>query len=198
VRCVPALSLSADTKHARKEKKERGENTERRFALSRTGIRFYIVFLFLYIIRYYIHTNKRVIISETTQIIRRCSRSLNENTREVTLTLCTQKRVSSLYRSFLNACVSSFWYLAALRTNALGGSESVRFEYILLAFSDVPIVSKLCGALTSDEMSADIFLYTHKTNRTKIVRIEPHTGEISGQNSCDCGKVSEIGRPGFG
>ena len=49
-----------------------------------------------------------------------------------------------------------------MRTNALGGSESVRFEYILLAFSDVPIVSKLCGALTSDEMSADIFLYTIK------------------------------------
>ena len=34
-----------------------------------------------------------------------CSRSLNENTREVTLTLCTQKRVSSFYRSFLNAFV---------------------------------------------------------------------------------------------
>ena len=93
--------------------------------------------------------------------------------------------------------MSSFWYLAALGTNAFGGSESVRFEYILLAFSDVPIVSKLCGALC-EEMSADIFLYTYKTNRTKIVRIEPHTGEISGQNSCDCGKVSEIGRPGFG
>ena len=57
--------------------------------------------------------------------------------------------------------MSSFWYLAALRTNALGGSESVRFEYILLAFSDVPIVSKLCGALTSDEMSADIFIYIY-------------------------------------
>ena len=103
-----------------------------------------------------------------------------------------------LFLAFIFKRVSSFWCLAALRTNTLGGSESVRFEYSLLAFSDVPIVSKLCGALTSDEMSADIFLYTYKTNRTKIVRIEPHTGEISGQNSCDCGKVSEIGRPGFG
>ena len=97
-----------------------------------------------------------------------------------------------LFLALIFKRVSSFWCLAALRTNAFGGSESVRFEYILLAFSDVPIVSKLCGALTSEEMSADIFLYTHKTNRTKIVRIEPHTGEISGQNSCDCGKVSEI------
>ena len=111
MRCVPALSLSADTKHARKEKKERGENTERRFALSCTGIRFYIVFLFLYIIRYYTHKqtgnhlwndadNKKTLEKEIW-----CSRSLNENTREVTLTLCTQKRVSSLYRSFLNAFV---------------------------------------------------------------------------------------------
>ena len=194
--CVVFLLFQKRGHKTRERKRKREERTPNDVLLF-TSIRFYIVFLFLYII-YYTHTNKRVIISETTQIIRRCSRSLNENTREVTLTLCTQKRVSSLYRSFLNACVSSFWYLAALRTNALGGSESVRFEYILLAFSDVPIVSKLCGALTSDEMSADIFLYTYKTNRTKIVRIEPHTGEISGQNSCDCGKVSEIGRPGFG
>ena len=65
-----------------------------------------------------------------------------------------------LLLAFIFKRVSSFWCLAALRTNTLGGSESVRFEYILLAFSDVPIVSKLCGALTSDEMSADIFLYT--------------------------------------
>ena len=65
-----------------------------------------------------------------------------------------------LFSAIIFKRVSSFWCLAALRTNALGGSESVRFEYILLAFSDVPIVSKLCGALTSDEMSADIFLYT--------------------------------------
>ena len=64
-----------------------------------------------------------------------------------------------LFLAFIFKRASSFWCLSALRTNALGGSESVRFEYSLLAFSDVPIVSKLCGALC-DEMSADIFLYT--------------------------------------
>ena len=51
-------------------------------------------------------------------------------------------------------------------TNTFGGSESVRFEYILLAFSDVPIISKLCGAL-SDEMSADIFIYIYKTTEQR-------------------------------
>lgn len=150
----------ARTQNTRERKRKREERTPNDVLLFRVLVYDFISFSFFCISYVIIHTNKRVIISETTQIIRRCSRSLNENTREVTLTLCTQKRVSSLYRSFLNACVSSFWYLAALRTNALGGSESVRFEYILLAFSDVPIVSKLCGALTSDEMSADIFLYT--------------------------------------
>ena len=44
-----------------------------------------------------------------------------------------------LFLAFIFKRVSSFWCLAALRTNTLGGSESVRFEYILLAFSDVPI-----------------------------------------------------------
>lgn len=89
--------------HKTREKGKERERREHRTTFC-SFVYDFIAFLFLYIV-YYIHTNKRGIISETTQIIRRCSRSLNENTREVTLTLCTQKRVSSLYRSFLNAFV---------------------------------------------------------------------------------------------
>ena len=104
-RVVFLLFRYARTQNARERKRKREERTPNDVLLFRVLVYDFIVFLFLYIIRYYIHTNKRVIISETTQIIRRCSRSSNENTREVTLTLCTQKRVSSLYRSFLNAFV---------------------------------------------------------------------------------------------
>ena len=136
--CVPALSLSADTKRDNtKEKKRRKE--KQRFTLSCSSIRFYR-FLFLYII-YYIHTNKRVFISERTQIIRRLEKDIMQSQfkREHSRGNTNFIHKTLLFLAFIFNRVSSFWCLAALRTNTLGGSESVRFEYILLAFSDVPI-----------------------------------------------------------
>ena len=67
--CVPSLSLSADTKHGRKEKKERGENTERRFALSCGSVHDFIGFFFCISHSIYTHEQTGNLISETTQII---------------------------------------------------------------------------------------------------------------------------------
>ena len=137
--CVPALS-KARTQNTREEKKERGESTERRFTLSCGSVRILSFSFFLYIV-YYIHTHKRGIISETTQRIRRLeeimqSQFKREHSRGNAHFI---HKKTLLFLAFTFKRVSSFWCLAALRTNTLGGSESVRFEYILLAFSDVPI-----------------------------------------------------------
>tara|TARA_B100001142_G_scaffold33524_1_gene29759 strand:+ start:232 stop:585 length:354 start_codon:yes stop_codon:yes gene_type:complete len=73
--CVVFLLFQKRGHKTRERKRKREERVPNDVLLFRVLVYDFIVFLFLYII-YYIHTNKPVIISETTQIIRRLEKEI--------------------------------------------------------------------------------------------------------------------------